>query len=88
MPVLWADGSKNVTLPDGRKTIDGDAYGEILKGLTENPGCVGAHLCGAYLSNRVRRKGLLDENVQPYTEPIQKIRKVHRQVEAWVREQV
>lgn len=87
IPVLWADGSKNMTLPGGQKTIDGEAYSEILKGLIENPGCVGAHLCGAYLSNRVRSKGLLDEGNQPYTEPINVIRDVHQQVEAWVREQ-
>ena len=37
-------------------------YGEVTKTLQAIPECVGYHLCGAYLRNRVRRYGLRDEH--------------------------
>ena len=84
MPVLWADGARGLKLPDGNLRNDGNWYAEVLAGLRKNPGCVGAHLCGAYYRNRVRRRGLLDENEQPDTEMIDQIRKANADTEAWV----
>lgn len=84
MPVLWADGAHGIKLPDGNSRNNGDWYAEVLAGLRNNPGCVGAHLCGAYYRNRVRRRGLLDENEQPDTEMIDRIRTAHAVTEAWV----
>lgn len=40
--------------------IDSVEYGRIVRALWEIPGCVGYHLCGAYLQNKVRRYGLKD----------------------------
>lgn len=84
MPVLWADGSHGIELPEGGSRNDGRWYAEQLAGLRQNPGCVGAHLCGAYYRNRVRRRGLLDENEQPDTEMLDHIRRAHEVTEQWV----
>jgi hypothetical protein len=53
MPVLWADGAPVVPGQpwDG---IDGHAYRRIVSGLRANAGCIGSHLCGAYVRNRCR----------------------------------
>ena len=84
MPVLWADGARGIKLPDGNLRNDGNWYAKVLAGLRDNPGCVGAHLCGAYYRNRVRRRGLLDENEQPDTEMIDQIRNANVEMKAWV----
>jgi hypothetical protein len=88
MPVLWADGAKSRRIPgdprDGRRN-DGAWYADVLAGLRRNPGVVGAHLCGAYYRNRVRGRGLLDENETPDTENIALIRQANRDSETWVR---
>ena len=86
MPVLWADGSRgirNETTQNIRN--DGAWWGEQLRGLRENPGCIGAHLCGAFLRNRVRRRGLLDEKEVPDTEMISLIRAANTETEEWVK---
>ena len=87
MPVLWADGARQLNLPNGLRLHDGAWWGEQLEGLRENPGCVGAHLCGAYLRNRVRRRGLLGENEEPDTEVIDLIRAANQETSAWVDQQ-
>ena len=92
-PVLWADGARHLSVKDnsGRyadgtyRRNDGEWYGEVLAGLRENSGCVGAHLCGAYLRNRVRRCGLLDEQEQPDEENVALIRAANHETEQWVR---
>ena len=87
MPVLWADGSRGVALTEGKGSRnDGRWYAKVLSGLRENPGCIGAHLCGAYLRNRVRRRGLLDEQERPDTEMIDLIRKANLETQKWARE--
>lgn len=86
MPVLWADGSKSKGIPGSpNRRVDGQWWGQQLAGLRENPGCVGAHLCGAYLRNRVRRKGLLSENDEPDTEMIDLIRQANRETDKWMK---
>lgn len=85
MPVLWADGARQVNRTDTQRINDGSWYAEQLAGLRENPGCVGAHLCGAFLRNRTRRRGLLDEQENPDTENIDMIRKANLDTEAWAR---
>ena len=83
-PVLWADGSRpreTITDDSGKyldgeyHLVDGEWYAEALYGLLENPGAIGAHLCGGYLRNRFRRKGLIDEKEQPDHEAISEIQK-------------
>lgn len=83
-PVLWADGAKNVPAKDpvsGAAIIrnGGSGYVEVLAGLRANPGCIGAHLCGAYLRNRARRRGLRDEHERLDTENVALITQQTRQ---------
>jgi hypothetical protein len=61
-PVLVADSARAVAEPDGSMRHDGDGYAELLRRVHAVSGCVGFHLCGAYLRNRVRRRGLRDED--------------------------
>jgi hypothetical protein len=86
-PVLWADGARGIKQPGGWSRNDGSFYARALAGLRENPGCVGAHLCGAYLRNRVRRRGLLDEEERPDSEMIARIAQANRETAEWVERQ-
>lgn len=90
-PVLWADGARQTTVKDdsGRYAggaygrHDGGWYGQVLAGFRENPGCLGAHLCGAYLRNRCRKRGLLDEQERPDEETVALIARANRETAAW-----
>ncbi len=86
-PVLWADGAKGQTV-DGEPYTknDGTWWAKILAGLQENPGCVGAHLCGAYIRNNVRRRGLLDPRETPDSENIELIRRANQEMAAFAAE--
>jgi hypothetical protein len=62
-PVLLADAA----IPDRRTAPPrewGKSYAEMIRTLRELPGCVGWHVCGAYLKNRSRNWGFLDEMEQ------------------------
>ena len=61
------------------------AYGEVMSVLRDIPQCVGFHLCGAYLCNRVRRSGLRDEQDRIDTESVNGIRAVNEKMARWVR---
>jgi hypothetical protein len=83
-PVLWADGSRRreTIVDDSGKYLDGEYYltdgkwfAEAIEGLLKNPGAIGAHLCGGYIRNRFRRKGLVDEREQQDQEAIDEIQK-------------
>ena len=54
--------------------------------LRDNPGCIGAHLCGAYLRNRIRKSGLLDEQGKPDDENIALITQANRATQAWLKQ--
>jgi hypothetical protein len=87
-PVLWADGAKNLPAKDpatGASFIrnDGAWYAQSLNGLRDNPGCVGAHLCGAYLRNQARNRGLRDAREQPDTENLALITRANRDLAKW-----
>jgi hypothetical protein len=84
-PVLWADGAKSIKAESGGHLLTNGAWwAETLAGLRENPGCVGAHLCGAYVRNNSRRRGLLDPEERPDEEAIGEIRRANRETDAWV----
>ena len=85
-PVLYADGCRQLKLPDGGQRQDPIGYAEILAALRDVPGCVGMHLCGAYLRNRTRQRGLRDEREMPDTEAIEAITKANRITADWMRE--
>lgn len=90
-PVLWADGAHGISATDHSGPYhndrysrnDGRWYAEVLAGLRKNPGCVGAHLCGAYLRNRVRRRGLLDEQERPDDENTALIQAANLETQRW-----
>jgi hypothetical protein len=90
MPVLWADGAGQRQVQaaggDNYALNDGGWYANVLSGLQEIPGCVGAHLCGAYIRNRTRRRGLLDEQERPDATNIQLITEANRAAAAWIAE--
>jgi len=91
-PVLWADGAQGAEIHDhsGRyptnkyKENNGEWYAKMLKGLQSNPGAVGAHLCGAFLRNRQRARGLLGEQEEPDTANNDLIRAANKGMTEWV----
>lgn len=92
-PVLWADGAKNIPVKAADTGAsydrnDGQWYADVLKSLRDNAGCVGAHLCGAYLRNHARNRGLRDEQERPDQENLAIIAKANRDNTAWVKESV
>ncbi len=57
-----------------------------LEILRDNPACVGFHLCGAYLKNRARQRGLRDENNQPDQPALELITAANRETKHWVQQ--
>jgi hypothetical protein len=55
-----------------------------MAALRESAGCIGFHLCGAYLRNRCRQRGLRDERETPDEPVIAAIRQANRDMAAWV----
>ena len=85
-PVLLADAS----IPNHRTTPQaqwGTAYTSMLRGLRETPCCIGWHVCGAYMRNRARGFGFLDENDRADPEFIHALEKANRETETWVQQQ-
>ncbi len=54
-PVLLADHAAVIRHPDGLLSHDGAGYARMLETLRQTPGCIGYHLCGAYLRNETPR---------------------------------
>ena len=87
IPVLWADGAKSKQPHDGmNKRNDGAWYKQVLDGLIENQGCVGAHLCGAFIRNKVRNRGLVNRQDETDVEMTDLIREANLEVETWIRQ--
>jgi hypothetical protein len=83
-PVLLADGCVSRTLPDGSKAHVPEGYRQLLETVRSIDGCVGLHLCGAYLKNRHRRRGLRNEDESPDVEAIAAIRQANRDATRWM----
>ena len=93
MPVLMADGTANRakvtdesgTYREGSYALtDGNWYAETVAGLLLNPGAIGAHLCGAYIRNRHRGRGLVDEQEIPDEIAIHHLKTAHESVNQWL----
>lgn len=92
-PVLWADGARPKSVRDGSGRYsdgeyfrnDGAWYAEVLAGLRGVEGCVGSHLCGAYLRNRFRKRGLLDEEERPDEENLKRMIQANQDTNDWIR---
>ena len=65
---------------------NGTWYADTLEQLTQLPGCIGFHLCGAYQRNKARRYGLLDELERPDEENVALIKSSNEKVHQWVKE--
>ncbi len=91
-PVLLADSAvrtkSHVTgsVPKDNLHQDPQAYEDIMRVLRDIPECVGFHLCGAYICNRVRRGGLRDEQNQIDIESVNGITIVNQKMSRWVYE--
>lgn len=85
-PVLVADSAQRKPHPDQEwpphtdRENDPEAHGRVLDMLLQIPECVGYHLCGAYLKNRVRRSGFRDHRDVPDEDVTAGIRMQNRRV--------
>ena len=83
-PVLLADGGVSETLADGSKRHVPAGYRRLLEELRGVDGCIGLHLCGAYLKNRRRRRGLRNEDESPDAAAVAAIREANGQTAEWM----
>jgi hypothetical protein len=60
---------------------DADHYRRVMEGLWELSGCVGYHLCGAYIRNNARRCGFRDHENNPIPETVDGIRAVNMEMQ-------
>jgi hypothetical protein len=84
-PVLLADHAVSVKQPDGSLRHSGLGYAETLQRLREVDGCVGYHLCGAYLRNECRKRGLRDPAENPDEAAVAEIRQANLAAAEWMR---
>lgn len=84
-PVLLADHALATRLPDGVQMHDGRGYTEMLAALRSLPGCVGYHLCGAYLRNTTRNRALRAADETPDSDAIAAITAANRETAEWMK---
>ena len=79
LPVLLADASAK------QKSHDkAESYSAKIKVLRELPCCVGWHLCGAYLRNTTRKRGVRDEKFRADDVLVEEMRAANQETEAFV----
>jgi len=84
-PVLLADHAAVIRQPVEAQRHEPGGYTKMLATLREIPGCVGYHLCGAYLRNDARKRALRDAAEKPDTEAITAITAANREAAEWMR---
>jgi hypothetical protein len=84
-PVLHADGARQVREPNGVLRHDPEGYAATLEALKSVSGCVGLHVCGAYLRNNARKRGLRDAHEVPDQQALDGISAANRRVADWSR---
>lgn len=84
-PVLLADHAVIVGSADGSQRHDGAGYAETLRRLRELPGCIGFHLCGAYLRNECRQRALREASEKPDDAALPAITQAKREAADWMR---
>ena len=85
LPTLLADCSHTFKNKEtGCEIHNTEMYGEMMEILKYINSCVGYHLCGAYIKNHCRKKGLLDENEGQDEELIKQIRRVNHDMQKFV----
>ena len=83
-PVLLADAS----IPERRTAPSsqlGSRYAAMITALRELPGCIGWHVCGAYITNRVRGFGFLDQTDRADPGLIETVARANRETQDWVK---
>jgi hypothetical protein len=83
-PVLLADAS----IPERRTAPSsqlGSRYAAMITALRELPGCIGWHVCGAYITNRVRGFGFLDETDRADPGLVEAVARANRETQDWVK---
>ena len=88
-PILLAD---NANWRKGHSPQRGNyqnpvVYGQVMQALRNMSHCIGYHLCGAYVRNRVRRYGLRDGQNAIDIKGTEGIRKLNMETVQWVKEQ-
>lgn len=83
-PVLLADHAIQIRESNGSGSHDGAGYAKTLATLRELPGCIGLHLCGAYLRNETRKRALRDAMEKADEEAIQDIMIANRAAARWM----
>ena len=84
MPVMVADSSPIRRLPDGSLMHNPTGYRKVYEILRNIPSCIGFHLCGGYIQNRVRRKGLFDPENQPFHDVVEGLARVNHETITWL----
>jgi len=82
-PLLLADAS----IPERRTASSaqlGLRYAAMISALREVPCCVGWHVCGAYIANRARGFGFLDESDRADPRLVEAVTRANRETTAWV----
>lgn len=80
LPTLLADASARMADGPGRQS-----YSEQIKALRELDSCIGWHLCGAYLRNTARQRGIRNERFEPDEAFIEELRSANQETAAYVR---
>ncbi len=81
LPILLADANARMTGdPDQR-----EPYAAKIKTLRELDCCVGWHLCGAYLRNTARRRGIRNERFEPDEAFIAEITEANKETAEYAR---
>lgn len=87
LPTILADSSHQTKDPvTGYMMHKLDGYPNTYKTLKENNSCIGYHLCGAYLENRARKRGLLREDETPHAKVVEMMTSVNSDMKEWVSE--
>ncbi|HKK68736.1 MAG TPA: hypothetical protein VJ946_11000, partial [Bacteroidales bacterium] len=84
-PTLLADSAQNQRIKGtDYKTHNPEKYRLMYELLKKESSCIGYHLCGAYMANRQRKKGLLNENDESTQIVLDKMTRVHKDMIRWV----
>lgn len=84
-PVLLADAARQIAGEGDTKRHDPKGYAELHAALREVKGCVGFHVCGGYLCNKARKRGLRDAEERPDEEAIAGITAANHATEKWAK---
>ena len=59
-------------------------FGRVLAALRQTTGCIGYHLCGAYLRNDSRKRGLRDASEKPDEAALNALTRANRETVEWM----